>query len=282
MMEGLILEQGEYGRRAVITAPWRDEMTRALVEAGIVELELNDGKGWRGEDLSFLKLLPQLQSLKILDLKIRRIDEVHSLPGLRELELITYCDTGIRFSTFPHLQRCSLEWRKGASSLFECLSLRELFVNNYDGKDILPFTRLLNLESLALLNAPIETLNGLGALQNLRSLRLGRLVCLGSLDGIEGLANLEELEIQRCRRIGSITPITNLTKLRKLHLNDCGEIESLRPLSNLRQLESVLFYESTNIVDGDLTPLTQRPTLSVVSFQNRRHYSHRRESFGVA
>lgn len=229
-------------------------MTRALVEADVVELELNDGKGWRGEDLSFLKLLPQSQSLKILDLKIRHVDEIHSLPALR----------------------------KGASSLFECLSLRELFVNNYDGKDILPFTRLLNLESLALLNAPIETLNGLGALQNLRSLRLGRLVCLDSLDGIEGLANLEELEIQRCRRIGSITPLTNLTKLRKLHLNDCGEIESLRPLSNLKQLESVLFYESTNIVDGDLTPLTQRPNLSVVSFQNRRHYSHRRESFGAA
>jgi hypothetical protein len=257
-------------------------MTSALIEAAILELELNDGKGWRGENVSFLRLLPQLQSLKILDLKIRNVDEIHSLPALRELELITYCDTEIRFSAFPQLQRCSLEWRKRADSLFACLSLKELFVNSYDGKYLLRFANLLNLESLALMNAPVETLNGLSMLKRLRSLRLGRLVCLESLDGVEELTDLEELEVQKCRRIGSIKPLAALTKLRKLLLNDCGEIESLRPLANLKQLQTVLFYESTNIVDGDLTPLTQLPDLSLVSFKNRHHYSHKRESFSIA
>jgi hypothetical protein len=141
--------------------------------------------------------------------------------------------------------------RPKADSLFNCTSLKELFINRYDGKNIIPFTRLFNLVSLAILNAPIETLSGLSVLKKLRSLRLARLNCLTSLDGVEGLVNLEELEIQRCRRIGSVQQVGSLSKLRQLHLNDDGDIESLKPLTALNRLESILFYESTNILDGD-------------------------------
>lgn len=278
-MEGIVIEQGMYGRRAVIISPWREEMTKALLAADVLELELNDGKGWRGTDLRFLNLLPQLKSFKLLDLRIQSIDEIHSLHQLLELELITYSENEIRFSAFPLLQVCALEWQPKADSLFECSSLKELFINKYDGKDLSAFSGLVNLESLAILNSPVETLNCLSVLNHIRSLRLGRLVCLNSLDGIQELTDLEELEIQRCRRIGSIRQLTALTKLRTLHINDCGPIESLQPLTNLQQLQSVLFYESTDVVDGDLTPLTKLPNLAHVSFKNRRHYSHRREDF---
>ena len=281
-MEGVVIEAGTYGARAVITAPWRDEMSSELTNAGIVELELNDGKGWRGKDLGFLRLLPNLRSLKIIDLRIRSVADIHCLHQLRELELITYCDTEIRFSAWPALEKCALHWRSNAPSVFECLSLRELFIDEYDGKDVTAFTKLVHLQALAIMNAPVESLSELRVLQSLRSLRLGRLVCLTSLAGIEGLAQLEQLEIQRCRKIMVIDQIAALSKLRTLHLNDCGEIASLKPVAQLKELQTVLFYESTNIVDGDLSPLTQLPNLSRVSFKNRRHYSHRREDFGIA
>lgn len=45
-------------------------MTDYLLDNRIVDLELNDGKGWRGSDLSFLANLTQLQSFKIIDLRI--------------------------------------------------------------------------------------------------------------------------------------------------------------------------------------------------------------------
>jgi hypothetical protein len=141
---------------------------------------------------------------------------------------------------------------------------------------------LSNLESLAILNAPIADLQGLRALTKLRSLRLSGLRCLKSLSGVEELANLEELEVHTCRAIRSIDEIRSLTHLKKLHLNNGGKIESLKPLAELTQLESVLFYESTDIVDGDLSPLLRLNNLARVSFQNRRHYSHRREDFGDA
>ena len=170
----------------------------------------------------------------------------------------------------------------GSTSLFDCTTLKRLFVNRYHGRDVIPFARLVELESLAILNAPIENLLGLNRLTKLRRLRLANLKRLSSLQGIEGLRNLEELEVNTCRGIGSIEQVGSLSQLQKLYLNNDGDIKSLKPLEKLDRLESILFYESTNILDGDLSPLLRQRNLSNVSFQNRRHYSHRREEFGAA
>jgi len=281
-IDGIKLEDGKYGLRAVVVTAWSDEMTSFLLDEHVAELELNDGKGWRGDSLKFLAELPQLRAIRIIDFKIQSVEPIHFLHDLRSLEVMTYCRTEIRFSAFPRLEDCGLEWRPKATSLFGCATLKALFVNNYDGKNTDPFGQLTNLESLAILNAPIENLRGLAALGKLRSLRLANLKRLTSLTGIERLAGLEELEIHTCRRICSIDEVGFLRQLRKLHLNNDGDIESLKPLAKLTRLESVLFYESTNIVDGDLSPLVGQDNLSCVSFQNRRHYSHRREEFGPA
>ena len=282
MIAGIQLENGEYGRRAVATSTWSQNMTDYVLDNGIVDVELNDGKGWRGSDISFLANLPHLESFTIIDLKMSSIEAIHCLRQLRAVKLITYCKTEIRFSAFPRLEKCALEWRSKASSLFECTTLKELFVNRYNGTDVAPFTKLVNLEYLAILNAPVQSLHGLGTLKRLRSLRLANLRRLSSLAGIEGLANLEELEIHTCRAITSINEVSVLSRLQKFQLNNDGDIESLKPIAKLACLKWMSFYESTNILDGDLTPLLYQKTLSRVTFQNRRHYSHRREEFGVA
>jgi hypothetical protein len=282
MMKHVELELGEYGRRAVIISAWSPEMLDYLLANEVVELELNYAKGWRGKDLSFLASLSHLHLFKIIDWNIPSVHPIHLLHALRTLEVSTYCRTEIRFSAFPQLEECALEWRPKAISLFGCTTLRKLFLNRYTAKDVASFSNLVNLESLAILNAPVENLYGLRALKRLRSLRLAGLKKLSSLAGIEELGSLEELEIHTCRAISSIGEVETLSQLRKLHLNNDGDIESLKPLEKLEGLESVLFYETTNIVDGDLSPLTRQKNLARVSFKNRRHYSHRREDFGAA
>jgi Leucine-rich repeat (LRR) protein len=282
MITGVSIEEGAYGLRAVLTSAWTEAIERYLRGKAVAEIELNHAKGWRGNSLDFLAGFPDLRAFKIIDLTIASVEPIHFLRELRLLEVITYCKTELRFVAFPLLEECGLEWRSKAASLFECGTLKKLFVNRYSGKDVEPFGRLKKLESLAILNAPIENVRGLSELRNLRSLRLANLKRLTSLAGIEGLANLEELEIHTCRGITSIAEIGHLSQLRQLHLNNDGDIASLRPLEKLTALESVLFYESTNIVDGDLSPLMRQKNLTRVSFQNRRHYSHRREDFGVS
>jgi hypothetical protein len=281
-MDGIMFEDGTFGRRAVVRSSWSNRFVEELKREGAVELELNQGKGWRGTALSFLAALPELKSFEIFDFNISDISPIHHLCKLRRLTASTYCSMAIDFSAFPELKSCGLEWRPKAGSLFQCATLSDLFLNRYKGKNVNAFARLSNLESLAILNAPIADLQGLRALTKLRSLRLSGLRCLKSLSGVEELANLEELEVHTCRAIRSIDEIRSLTHLKKLHLNNGGKIESLKPLAELTQLESVLFYESTDIVDGDLSPLLRLNNLARVSFQNRRHYSHRREDFGDA
>lgn len=276
------LQNGEYGRRAVITSSWRSGMSRSLGAHDVLELELNYAKGWRGNDLSFLKELPRLRAFTIIDhFELPDLEPVHHLHELRALDVQTYDKTPIRFSEFPHLADCGLEWRPKCESLFSRTTLKKLFLNSYKKKDTDAFSHLTQLEWLAVLNAPVQNLRGLSSLKHLKYLRLANLRQLASLAGIEQLTALEELNIDTCRRIGSIDQVRSLSILRRLHFGNSGKIESLKPLEKLSRLEWVSFAESTNIEDGDLSPLTQK-NLSRVSFQNRRHYSHRREDFGAA
>lgn len=273
------LERGEFGLRAVLASDWDAETERSLLGQPIAELELNRGKGWRGQDLSFLSLFPELLALKIIGQTAESVSPIHVLHNLRSLSVMTYCKTELRFSEFPNLIECSLEWRPKAMSLFDCISLRKLFVKGFRGSDTELFGRLKNLESLAILGSGIQSLEGLRALIKLRSLRLGDMRKLHSLKGIEGLALLEKLEINTCRKISSVEEISSLANLRELYLDNMGDIQSLKPLASLSQLRRITFVESTNIRDGDLSPLLGFPNLELVSFQDRPHYSHRREEF---
>jgi len=282
MVDGVKLENGDYGVRAIVTGEWSGGMADYLLANSVTELELNDGKGWAGSDILFLCRLPELTSYKIFDLKISCIEPIHILHRLRLLKISTYCRTPVRFFEFPQIERCALEWRPDSTSLFEMFGLKSLFINNYDGRRFTPFTRLINLESLAILNAPLEDLDGIGALTSLRSLRLGNLRKLESLAGIENLLNLTSLDVNTCRGINSIDEVRSLPQLQSLQINNVGNVKSLKPLELLANLETVIFYESTNILDGDLSPLTGKRKLSRVSFRNRRHYSHTREEFGEA
>jgi hypothetical protein len=278
-LPGYLLERGVFGTRAILTSEWDSETERSLLKQPIAELELNRGKGWRGKSLEFLSNFPELLALSIVGRTAEPIEPIHRLHNLRLLRVLAYCKNEIRFHEFPHLIDCGIQWRPKAMSVFDALGLRVLFINGFSGTDTRQFGRLTSLESLAILGSPIRSLEGLAPLHELRSLRLGDLRQLQSLIGIESLIRLEKLEIGTCRKIRVIDEVSSLAKLREFYLDNVGDIQSLKPLAQLSQLHRVTFVESTNILDGDLSPLVGLPNFELVAFQNRRHYSHRSEVF---
>ncbi len=283
MNDEIEFEPSVYGTRAIIKSPWKDSYLEILLSKEIIELELNLGKGWRrgnDESLKFLEFLPQLQGLLVLDLGADLIESIHYLKKLRLLNLTTYCKTKINFNEFPNLEDCFIEWRKGCESLFECKTLRKLGINRYDGKNSNVLSKLSNIERMSIFNSRFLDLTGLSALINLKNLRITNLRNITSLEGIESLQNLEDLMIQSCKNIHSVSEVFNLTKLKRFLLLDCGEIDTIKGIENLTELSDFLFYESTNILDGDLTPILKLKNLSVISYQNRKHYTHKREDFG--
>lgn len=272
-------ENGLFGTKAIIRGIWQEPYLEIFNEKKVQELELNDGKGWCGNNIEFIKFLPKLKSLSIIDLRINSIESIHSLNGLKKLKLITYSKKPINFSNFPELEQCDFEWVKGSESLFRCNKLTRLSLNRFDNKTSTLFSNLNKLEKLTIMNSAIEDLVGLENLIQLNYLSITNLKNLSSLIGLQDLIQLEELEIYKCKKVSEISILLKLTNLRRLLLIDIGNILSIKGLENLTNLREFLFYESTNIIDGDLFPLTKLNFLHKISFQNRKHYSHKRENF---
>lgn len=279
MRDLITFEPGTLGLRAVIRGPWGHSISDELRRREINELELNSGKGWQGQDISFLSHFPMLRGLRILDQTLRNVEPIHELKRLEVLHLNAYFKTRIRLDTFKHLRECVLEWGEGAESLFECMMLESLFVNRYPGPTIEPFLHLGALQDLAIYSSPLASLELIGRLTRLRRLRLALLRKLSSLHGIEDLKGLRELTITTCRRITGIGPVAALTSLEILHLDNCGILDSLHPVSGLTRLRTLTFAGSTNIRDGDLSPIKNLLALDYLAFQSRPHYTHQREHF---
>lgn len=207
MVSGVIFEGSAFGIRAVLNGPWSGAVQEELLSRKPEELELNSSKGWVGARVDFLQSLPWLKSLIIIDFKIEDVGPVHFLAELTQLKIFTYCKTRFDFTAFPFLKECSLEWRRGAESVFDCGSLTNLFLNRYKGKSSQPFGNLKNLQSLGILNAPIAEVEGLRPLHRLKSLRLARLRPLNALTGLEDLFALEEIDINTCRSFTYLDPL---------------------------------------------------------------------------
>jgi len=277
--KGVRVEPGWWGERLVVTSEWSDSIARHLRAKGIRELVLNYALGFKGSDVGFLATIPELEGLTLLHWTIDDVSPIHSLRRLRGLDLKTYCKTAIDFSSFPGLEKCVFEWRPKSESLFGCRSLKDLFVNKYKGKDTSAFGALASLESLSICNSPVASLEGLRGLAQLERLELHNLSQLASLRGLEGLGRLRRLVVDGCRKIGRIDELAGLTGLEELHLNGVGPIASLKPLASLAGLGALLFYDDTNVEDGDLSPLLGLGRLARVEFENRKHYSHRTGDF---
>ncbi len=277
-MQNFRIENSKYGKRLIPTSSWNENIIEVVNQNNIQELYLNYAHGWKGTDLKFLRALSTLKAFTIIDWTINDVSDVHNLQELEYLEIGTYCKTAINFNQFPKLKVCRFEWRPKSETLFACSTLSELFLNRYKGKKSDIFTNLTDLHTLSIANSALEEVSHIRVLQQLEFLGLYELKMLHSLDGIEELLHLKSLEVSGCTKIKSLKPIENLINLTKLHVINDGKIDSISPVKNLLQLEELIFYESTNIVDGDLTYLLKLGRLKNIAFQNRRHYTHSREA----
>lgn len=276
--ENYTLEKGTRGTRLVLHTEWSDQLLDIYRTNKVKEMEVNYAKGFKGKDLTFLSKLSDLEALVITHRTIDDISPLNNLHNLRVLEVNTYCKTEIIFNNFPLLEECVLEWRPKAKSIISCQSLKKLFLNSLPWESTEGLSNLTNLESLSLANSKIVNIKGIATLPKLQFLGLYNLRKLEGLTGIESLLILKRLEINGCKKIHSLDPLASLPQLRELHLCDDGDILSLKPLSAMVDLEEFLFYESTNVLDGDLSLLQSLPRLRRVWFENRPHYSLKRES----
>jgi len=262
-----------------MNGPWSPEAGDFIMENGIREIELNQSKGWCGDNVDFLRELPALEAFTIIDFSINNIAGVQAQTTLKYLDLNTYANTAVDFTLFNVLEDCSVEWNRRFHGFFELPNLRKAFINKLPDSDFGRLASLTSLSHLSLASPGIETLQGLQHLYGLVFLGVYEGRKLRSLSGIEALKAIETLEINGCKKISDIRPLLGMTSLRRLMLCNDGNIESFMPLANLENLEELRFYESTNVLDGNLGVLKMIRSLKHISFMEREHYTHRRSDF---
>ena len=246
-----------------------------MLDNRISQIELNYTFGFTQESTDFLEQYSFVEGIAVIPAPNININGLHFLSNLRKLRISNGVKQGIHFKLFPLLQSCSIDWNVRHKDLQSCTSLQELSIFRYKAEDITDLINLVNLEGLKVGNSSIKSLEGIESFQKLKSLSFSYNSKLSSLKGIEALsATLKELDIEACKAISSIDEIAGLVNLERLGLNNCGEIASIKPIENLKKLNRLDFWESTNIIDGDVTPCIG---IKQVAFQNRKHYNYTNE-----
>ncbi len=271
------VESDKYGKKFSPKGYLDDEAVAFIKKENITELELNASKEWRKGNLEKLKDLSHLKALSIIAFTLKDIAPIHYLNNLRFLKILTYCNSEINFSAFPKLKEAYLEWRPRAKSIYQARTLEKIYIIKWAGDNLEAFSQLNKLRSLTIGPTRIKAI-GNPNLVNLAFLGIYHARNLQSFAGIENLQGLKKLDVDTCRKITDLGPVAALKKLKAFHFCNNDGINSLKPLASLPELETVFFNESTNILDGDMTPLKSLP-LKNVSFVDRRHYNMKNVEF---
>lgn len=148
-------------------------------------------------------------------------------------------------------------------------------VSNFKPKDRCfdSFPAITTAVFLELSLSNVRSFQGISKLGSIRRLELHYCTKLESDAGLSGLRDhIEWLHINQSKKFSVGEELLSLKRLKVLCLNRCAPIKNLQFLKEFPELVDFRFVD-TDILDGDLTPLLEHPTLLNVGFMNKRHYN---------
>lgn len=187
-----------------------------------------------------------------------------------------------RFNTiwFDKLDQSKIFWKDFKEKVIK--SENKIFENSeyatlWHLKDKLySFDTLCESDSLLYLEliwANVKDFEGIKKFRNLKRLELLSCVKLESDRGLSQISDsLEFLYISGSKKFKFSNELLKLKKLKVLCLNRCGSIESLDFLGEFPNLIDFRFVD-TNVLDGNLNPILEHPTIRAAGFLNKRHYN---------
>ena len=233
--------------------PGRDRVGGACPGCPGVEL--------RGQGLSFLPELPELEFLSLSD--CGDVAPAMGLPRLRGFSVVSW-EGSLDASAWPDLERfAGSEPPKGGGgvdTVYAHPHVRDLALGRYAETDLTPITAP-RLRQLHLSGSKLESLRGIDRLTGLEVLVLSRVPKLASLAGVETLPSLEILALDGARQVTTLEHVARIPALRFLDIADQRGIESLAPLAGHPTLEFVTFQRTG---DMSLEALFDLPRLRAV------------------
>lgn len=110
-------------------------------------------------------------------------------------------------------------------------------------------------------------------MNKLKRLDLHNCTKLADDTGLSNISDtLEILDINQTKKFVPGKELFALKNLRVFRLYSCGNIDNLSFLNEFPNLIEFSFVD-TNVLDGNLAPLLDHPTIRVSYFNNKRHYN---------
>lgn len=230
---------------------------------------------YRIDNLDFLKAIPNLEGLYIIDNRDITSDVLCGLNKLKVLRINSLKDK-VDFAAFKDLRVLSLKYSKNIVNLTSCKNLFWLCIENFKSENLLELKGLSNLQYLSLTNSSVVNLVGLDYLSNIQSLSLDSAKKLVSLNGFsENLTSLENVYIYGAKNLSDYDCLGHLKYLKRLDLRSCGSTDSIEFIKNMNSLKTVTL--GFKVLDGNMYPLEG---LEEVGFIDYPHYNRKMKDFG--
>jgi hypothetical protein len=262
--EGVFLVPGPLLAGSRVEAPYRDHALRALIAAAppgskeaqrlkdsLIRLSLSGHISLRREpdaavDLRSLKTFPKLMALSV--------EAAHPLLGLESLASSPLESLQFLDCTLNQIELLPVQ-------------LTHLRLSGLVGLQKLPsLERLLWLEHLELERLELDSLEPLGVLPRLKSLRIRHMPRLADLSLLSTAITLETLELEDLA-VSSLAPLARLPLLGNLILTGLPALSDISPLASTR-LTSLQLKRLYRL--KDLKPLSRIPSL--ISFSSDSHH----------
>jgi Leucine-rich repeat (LRR) protein len=156
------IETREDGLRwIVVKSGWSPEIANLINSGRADGLELNSAAGSWEDGLPFLRDVPGLKHLILIDLQERDVHLIEELHGLEGLKLSAYATSPLDFARLTALRKAFIEWRRQYRNISACTNLEELYLNRYWCRDLAGLRPLQRLTKLTVGDsAALESLQG--------------------------------------------------------------------------------------------------------------------------
>jgi Leucine-rich repeat (LRR) protein len=222
------------------------------------------------QSLDFLCKIPHIKYLCIAG----DID-YSPLYNLKHLKLLSISGSReIYVDKIEGLESFSTFYPGNVKGIDKAVSLKSLnLVEDYNLSKFINLdflSNLINLDTLYLSNINLTTLEGIENLKNLKVLTLEDMNKLETIKHLTSLSShLKSLRIESCNKIKDFDSIRELSELVFLCIDYVRLVPNLEFISKLKHL-STFISDSSNFIDGNLTPLTNIEHAYV--YPIRKHY----------
>ncbi|TIH27061.1 hypothetical protein [Subtercola vilae] len=268
---------GLEGRTLIVSGSWDRHIESALQEFDVDSVALNYALGYNERNLDFLHAGLNIRKLFILSRTTEDLSPVYRLASsLEHLSVEVSTKVKLDLARLPLIQSISADWPLIRDSLSQVENLQSAFIFLYSEPDLRALGVHLGLESLRFKQSPrVQSLAGLDFFPKLRSLSIfggRRFADMSQLEAFHP-NQIKEIQIESCKTISSLESLHSCEGLTFLNISNLGSVASLVPLRNLKSLERLYAYESTMVIDGDLSPLAELSHLRQLKMMNRKSYT---------